>query len=94
MHIGWLTLIVLLRPVDVLVCRGEGELAAAGLGRLPLHGILGRDGANFIPNDVLLRVVVAERERGADVLAAGGLHGGVESLRLPVDEAREENVGR
>ena len=79
-------LLVLRRPVDVLVGGAKVELAAVRLGLVPFLGVLGRDGAEFALDDVLLLLVVANGQRGADVFAAGGHHGGVEGLDLSVEE--------
>lgn len=79
-------LLVLRRPVDVLVGGAKVELAAVRLGLVPFLGVLGRDGAELALDDVLLLLIVADGQRGADVFAAGCDHGGVESLDLSVEE--------
>jgi len=75
-------LAVLDGPVDVLVGAGEGELAAAGLGGVPLLGVLGRDGAELALDDGLLGGVAAQGQGGTNVLAAGSHHGRVEGLAI------------
>jgi hypothetical protein len=69
---------------SVLVSRAPVELAAVGLDGLPLHGVLGGDGANFIlvVDDVGLSLIIAHGESSTEVLLASGLHGSVEASGL------------
>jgi len=82
-------LAVLRGPVDVLVGGAKVELAAAGLGGVPLLRVLGRDGAELALDDVLLLCVAAHRQGRADVPAPRGHHGGVEGLDLALEEPRQ-----
>lgn len=89
-------LAVLGGEVGDLVGAAEGELALVGLGGIPLHGILRGDGAELVLvlDDVLLLVVVADRQGRADVLPATGNHGGIETCHLAGGEAAVYELAR
>ena len=79
-------LFILRRKIRNRVGVGPAELPAVGLRGIPLHGVFGRDGTELCAfNKVLLRVVRADGQRGADVGAAPGEHGGVEGCGCLAD---------
>lgn len=65
-------LLVLVCEIDNGICSGKGKVVAAGLGRLPFHGVFGGDGVEFVAglDDALFDGVVANGQGCADVLAS------------------------
>ena len=73
------------------ICTSPVKLTPVGFCGIPLHRILGRNGTKLrTADDVLLGVVIADRQRSADVRTASRLDGSIKrcSCLLPRVERR------